>query len=195
MNKFILLAINLLLLTTACETDDATVLSDVNILAQNDCTVASLSGLRATLCITDVEGNPKMSFDENENFIISLSFFNDSGELVKIKEEYLADEEVMSVNGVNTSEDFGKPFNSVSCQFDGNPYMEIPSGETYAISSPWILEEGITIIGPICKSESNEYLVTGSYRVVVSLDFIMEKGNETISVEGGNELSLEFDVM
>lgn len=196
MNKFIFLAINCIFLATACEDDDAlTILDDVSIVAQNDCMVGSISDLNAILCITDTKGNSKTSFEKNENFIISLSFQNNSGELVKIKEEYLANEGVLTVMGADNGQNFGKPYTSAGCQFDGNPFMEVPSGETYVVSSPWVLEEGVPIIGPICKSESNEYLDTGSYRVLVSLELVVEMGNETISVEGGNELSLDFDIM
>ncbi|NAS13575.1 hypothetical protein [Poritiphilus flavus] len=195
MNKVLFLVLNLLFLATACDDDPTTTLQDVNIVAQGDCTVATMSGLSATLCITDVAGNPQDLFDQNENFIISLTFQNDSAELVKIKEEYLANEGVLTVMSNESDESFGKPFTSASCQFDGNPYMEIPPGESYVVSSPWVLQEGVSIIGPICKSNSNEYLATGSYRVVVTLDFVMEMGGESINVEGGNALSIEFNIM
>lgn len=195
MNRFILLAINFIFLASACEVDDSiTILKEVDVVAQDGCMVASLSELNAILCITDIEGNTKTSFAQDENFIISLSFENNSGEHVKIPEEYLANDGVLAVMGSENGQNFGKPFTSASCQFDGNPYMEVPSGETYVVSSPWVLQEGVPIIGPICKSESNTYLPSGSYRVLVVLDFIMEKGNETISVQGDNELSLSFAI-
>jgi hypothetical protein len=73
--------------------------------------------------------------------------------------------------------------------------MEVASGETYVVSSPWVLQEEIFTKGPVCKAESNEYLAVGSYRVVVSLDFIMEMGSESITVEGDHELGVEFDIM
>ncbi len=196
MNKFYIIGFNILLFATACEEDDnISTLDEISIVAQGDCMAASISELDAVLCITDMEGNAKTSFGLNENFIVSLTFQNNSGELVKIDELYLANEGVMTVMGADNGENFGKPFTSVACQFDGNPYIEVASGETYVVSSPWVLQEGIIITGPICKAESNEYLAVGSYRVVVSLDFIMEMGSESITVEGDHELSVEFDIM
>jgi hypothetical protein len=112
MNKFYIIGFNILLFATACKEDDnISTLDEISIVAQGDCMAANTSELEAILCITDMEGNAKTSFGLNQNFIVSLTFQNYSGELVKIKEEYIANVDVMTVIGANNGENFGKPFN------------------------------------------------------------------------------------
>ncbi len=196
MNKTFLIVLNILFFTTACENEDGqNTIYQVNIAAQGACMEAEMEGLTASLCVLDTNGISKTEFAQNENFSIALTFQNNIGENIKIKNEYLNGESVMIVEGVADGLNHGKPYTSVSCEFVGNPNMEIPPGGSYVVSSPWVLQEGIRTIGLVCKGESNEYLAVGSYRVIVSLDFIMEMGDKTISVEGGNELGLGFDIM
>lgn len=195
MNKLIFVVFNIVFLIVACDNDDnRNVIDQINIVAEGNCMEADIDGLMASLCILDTSGNPKNTLDQNENFIIALTFRNQTGENIKIKKEYLNGESVMVVKGADDGNNYGKPYTSVWCTFDSNPYMEAEIGDNYVVSSPWVLQNDIPIRGAICKTESNEYLSQGNYYVEVSLDFTLEKGEETFLVRGENNLILEFAV-
>lgn len=195
MNKIVFILVNIVFFTTSCENDDnVNVIDQINIVAQGDCMEADIDGLIASLCILDTSGNPKTTLDQNENFIIALTFQNETGENIKIKKEYLNGGSVMVVKGADDGNNYGKPYTSVWCTFDGNPYMEAMIDDNYLVSSPWVIQNEIPIRGDICKTESNEYLSQGNYYVEVSLDFTLEKGEKTFKVSGESNLILEFSV-
>ena len=192
----LLTVLNIIFFASACENEDERVtIEQINFATSGNCMNAEMDGLTASLCVLDISGNPKVEIDKGENFIIALSFTNDTEEVIKIRNEYLRGNSVMEVFGSDDGKSHGKPYTSVWCTADLNAYMTMEPGETYVVSSPWVLQEGINPTGPICKAESNEDLLQGGYQVEVNLEMEFEKNGETTNVESDNKLILNFNVI
>lgn len=196
MRGLFLIVLNIIFFVSACDNEDEpATIEQINFGANGNCMNAEMDGLTASLCVLDQLGNPIAEINQGENFIVSLSFTNDTDDIIKIKKEYLRGNSVMELFGVDDRTSYGKPYTSVWCAFVNDPYMTMEPGETYVISSPWRIQDGINPIGPICKAESNENLLKGNYQVEVRLQLTIEKGGETIEINSDNNLILNFNVI
>lgn len=134
-------------------------------------------------CLLNENGEPATVFNEGENFTFQFEFRNLTENEIKFSPSFINDD-FFKVK--NNDIDFGKPWQSVFCEYVSLPeYFILKKSETNILQINWVVVGDIPSgIYPFCPTSQRELLRKGNYYTQFELNFNYKSNDESKSISG-----------
>ena len=170
------------LMGAGCEKEDE-LLWEISPDSETAVIQKEVDGIEFKFCLLNEKGEPATVFNEGENFTFQFEFRNLTENEIKFSSSFINDD-FFKVK--NNDIDFGKPWQSIFCEYVSLPeYFILKKFETNILQINWVVAGNNTSgIYPFCPANQKEILHKGNYYTQFELNFEYKSNDESKSING-----------